>query len=231
MNIDILLALLRDSAAKSVNVFSLAEETCLSIDVVKENLIGFLNKGLVQFIDGGYVTSGEQRLELALLALGEGADVERVCKSLGWKEFEDLVAIAFEFNGFKTTKHFRFKGSGKRYEIDVVGLKEPLVFSVECKRWKRSWVRGAMVNVVRRQMERTEALIHFLPEPKDRLDLARWREVRIIPLVLTLSKTPLKLCDGVPIVPIFFFNNFLNEVQSYIEVITSFTLAKTSRIA
>jgi len=232
MNVDLLLVLLRSTIDGSVSVSSLAEETRMPVGVVKQNLLGLAKKGLVTYIDErGFEVSGEQRLGLALFALGEGADVERVCKALGWREFEDLAAIALEHNGFKTKKHFRFKTSGKRFEVDVVGLREPLALSVECKHWRRSWVRAATVDAVRTHVKRTEALAHFLPEPKDRLGVARWREVRVMPLVLTLSKTPLKIYDGVPVVPIFYFNNFLNEMQTYMDGLMFFPMVKPSRIA
>jgi len=231
MNIDLLLALLRSTLGGPVSVGLLSEETRMPAGVVKQNLLGLARKGLVTTIDGKeFETSGEQRLSLAVLALREGADMERVCKALGWREFEDLVALALDQKEFEVKKHFRFKRS-RRYEIDVVGLKEPLVLSVECKHWKRSWRRAATIDAVRAQVDRTRALAQSLPEPRDRLGVARWGEVRFMPLVLTLSNTPLKICDGVPVVPIFHFNSFLNEMKTYMDELMTFSAAKPNKIS
>lgn len=231
MNIDLLLTLLRNTLIGPVSMNLLSEETHIPVRIIEQNMRELSRNSLVTKINDKLETSGKQKLSLAVFAIKEGADVERVCKTLGWREFEDLVALALDQNGFEVEKHFRFKKAGKRYEIDVVGLKEPLVLSVECKHWKQSWKRAATIDTVRMQVERTKALAQSLPEPKDRLGIAKWKEVRFMPLVLTLSNTPLKIYEKVPIVPIFYFNSFLDEMKAYMDELTAFSMPKTTRIA
>jgi Holliday junction resolvase-like predicted endonuclease len=170
-----------------------------------------------------------QRLNFAVYALREGADLERVCRALGWKEFEDLTALVLDKNEYRVVKHFRFKGVGRRYEIDVLGLKEPIILCVECKRWRQSWRRAATVEVVKKQAERTKALAKCLPEPKDRLRVAKWKEINIMSLVVVLSDTPIKMFDGFPVIPIFNFNSFLNEMQAYMDELTLLKVTQKSQ--
>ena len=229
MNLYLILKILRGTLEGPISASLLSEE--MPTKTVEQDIPELLRNGLVTKVGDAFETSERQKLSLAILAIKEGSDVERVCKVLGWREFEDFVAFALNQNGFKVEKHFRFNGVGRRYEIDVVGLKEPLVLSIECKHWRINWRRAAIVDAVRMQVERTRALAQSLPEPKDRLRLARWREVRFIPMVLTLSDTPLKIFEKVPIVPIFYFNGFLDEMRSCMDELAAFSMTKTTRMA
>ncbi len=221
MNIDLLLTLLRETLSSSVTINALSDVTGISIQNIRRDMLNLAENHLVTNINGREVrVLNEQRLNLAIFSLREGADIERVCRALGWREFEDLTALALEQNGYGVKKHFRFKGSNRRYEIDVVGLKEPLILSVECKHWRRSG-RAATVNAIRMQVERTKSLAQYV-KPIDRLGVAEWREVKLLPLVLTLSDTVLKIFNGVPVVPIFNLNSFLNEMQAYPDKIMFF---------
>ncbi|MFH0749211.1 MAG: restriction endonuclease [Candidatus Bathyarchaeota archaeon] len=218
MNIDLLVSILRNSTNSVIETNVLSEETRIPLSIIKKNICGLIKEELVSTIERGKIKISEkQRLNLAIFALQKGADLERVCQALGWKEFEDFVAFVLEQNNFKTIKHYRFKGVKRRYEIDVIGLKKPLLLSVECKHWKRSWRRAATISAIQTQIERTISLSQFLPEPRDRLGIAIWSEVEIIPLLLTLSNTPIKIFEGVPVIPIRFLNNFLNEMLKYME--------------
>ncbi len=229
MNLDLILRVLRGTLEGSASMSRFSEE--MRVEAVEQDFAELLRDGLVTRVGDGFETSERQRLSLAVLAVRGGADVERVCKALGWREFEDFVGFALDQNGFAVEKHFRFRGAGKRYEVDVVGLREPLMLSVECKHWKQSWKRGATMDIVRRQIERTRALAKSLPEPKDRLRIARWKEVKLIPIISTLSDAPLKIYEGVPVVPIFYFNSFLAEMNTCMNELTAFSVAKTVKIA
>ena len=227
MNIDLLLSFLKNTLNGPISISLLADETRTSKTVIRQTILHLAQSGFITNMEGDeFSIIGNERLNLAVLAIREGADVERVSKVLGWSEFEDLVALILEQHGFNVKKHFRLKASGKRYEIDVIGLKEPFALSVECKHWKRSWRRAATIEVINVQRERTKALIQSIPEPKDRLKISKWREVKVIPLILTLSDTPLKLYEGTAVVPIFHFNSFLNEMQHYMDELIILSSAK-----
>jgi len=49
------------------------------------------------------------------------------------------------------------------------------------------------------------------------------RDMKLVPVVLTLSDTPMKIEDGVPFVPISKFQSFLEEFAGYVEDLAVFT--------
>lgn len=206
----ILLALLKLDA-NQVDLDMISQEAILHQDVVLKTLRRLADDRLIQLDEELIWISLTQRLDLAILALKKGVDVERVCQVLGWQEFEDLVALVLDTSGFSTQKHFRFKNRDRRFEIDVLGVKRPFVFLVECKHWTKSWQRSATMKIVEKQIERTEALVNSFQEVRGRLALDGWREAWLLPLILTLSETPLKTYKKVPVIPIFYFQNFVTD--------------------
>jgi Holliday junction resolvase-like predicted endonuclease len=197
--------------AHQADLFTISQEAMLPQDVVWNALRKLADDRLIQLDEGSVRISPSQRLDLAILALKRSVDVERVCQVLGWQEFEDLVALILDANGFSTQKHFRFKNQDRRFEIDVLGMKKPLVLLIECKRWTRSWQRAATIKIVEKQIKRTEALVNSFQEVRGRLVLDGWSEAWFLPLILTLSETPLKIYKKVPVIPIFYFHTFVNE--------------------
>ncbi len=189
----------------------IARDAQLPAEVVDAALRRLADDHLLQVDEASVRVSANQRLDLAVLALQQGVDIERVCQSLGWQAFEDLVALMLEANGFSTQKHYRFKTSRRRFEIDVLGLKKPLVLLIECKRWARSWQRSATMKIVEQQLTRTTAFVNDLPAARRPRELRGWREAWVLPLVLTLSETPVKTYQQVPVIPIFYFHAFLLE--------------------
>lgn len=216
----ILLSLLKLDPQQA-DFHAISQETMLPQDVIQNNLRKLADDHLIQLKEGSVRISPTQRLDLTILAIKGGVDIERVCQVLGWQEFEDLVSLVLNANGFSTQKHFRFRNREKGFEIDVLGVKKPLVFLVECKRWTRSWQRSATMKIVEKQIERTEALINSFQELRGRLELDGWRNAWFLPLILTLSETPLKTFKKVPVIPIFYFQTFVShEVNLSLDEIT-----------
>ena len=67
--------------------------------------------GFIQVRENVIEASVEQRLELAIHAIKLGADFEKISNSLGWLEFEELVAHVFRENGYNTKSRYRFISS------------------------------------------------------------------------------------------------------------------------
>ncbi len=160
----------------------------------------------------------ESRLQIALIAIKYGADVEKVCKLLNWKEFEAFSKSALEKSNYLCTQNYRFKHNQKRYEIDVVGLKKPLILCIDAKHYKKSGKNHILKIACEKQIERAEALSKELPKSVTKLRIAGWKNVNIIPLIVTLLPEE-GFFEQVPIVPFFKLNNFINELQTYISEI------------
>jgi len=181
---------------------------------------------LIQWKGKAIEASPHQRVKIAIQAIKLGVDLERACRFLQWNEFENIAARAFEANNFTVVRHFRFGWAERRWEIDILGCKEPMIVCVDCKHWRRGWRRSAMIRAVESQIERTRALTEAFPSLHKEIEMANWKWATLVPVVLSLVPGPFKFYNNVPIVPILQLQNFLNElpaqVTSLIRFFTSF---------
>lgn len=224
LNVRILLSLIK-LGAPYADLSVISKDARVPVEVVRTALRKLADDHLIQLDEGSARVSSSQRLDLAVLALKGGADIERVCQDLGWQEFEDLVALILEANSFSTQKHYRFRTPSRRFEIDVLGLKKPLVLLLECKRWTKSWQRSATMKIVETHLARTKAFLNAFHEVRESLGLAGWSEAWLLPLILTLSETPLKTYQQVPVIPIFYFHAFItDEVHSRLDEAAFYTV-------
>ncbi len=189
--------------------------------VADEMLEKIAREDLVQLRSNVVETSSNQRVKIAVRAIQLGADFEKACRALRWDEFENITATAFSANAFTTTKRFRFKHAGRRWEIDVIGCKEPIVACVDCKHWRHGWTKSASIKAAEAQMERTEALAGVLPKHQE-LELNNWRRAILIPVILSLVRAPLKFYKNTPVVPILQLQNFLTELPAHVNTLKHF---------
>jgi len=180
------------------------------------------NEGLIQRENRVVEASLNQRIKMAIQAIKLGADFEKVCSFLDWREFENIATVAFEANHFAVKKGFRFTESRRRWEIDILGFKESVVACVDCKHWHHGWRKAATIKAVEAQVKRTEALANALSMLHEKIGLANWKETVLIPIVLSLYPSPLKFYKKTPIVPILQLQNFLSEFLAYVDQLTHF---------
>ncbi len=181
-------------------------------------LLGKLqDEGLVYLKQGSVEAESGGRLKLAVQALSLGADVEVISNLLCWQEFEEIAGFALKNNGYTVVNNVRFKQSGKRWEIDVVGCKKPLVVCVDCKHWQHAIAPGALKRIVDLQVERTSALADTLPSPSLKLECARWSDAKFMPVILSLVPSAFKFYCKVPVVPILQLQDFLNQLSVNME--------------
>lgn len=216
MSQSLVLSLLKHTVTGSTEINQIAEGLPLAKGVLEQRLHRLATLNLLSLSGDTISISVGQRFHLALHALRKGLDLEIVCETLDWREFEDLAAFTLKRNGYKATKHFRFKTS-RRYEVDVLGLKEPHILAIECKHWKRSWQRAATKKFVEAHQKRVEALAKYVRTAKGRLGLDGWCEIKLVPIIITLSETPVKVHNEIPIVPIFYFQNVLTELEQLLD--------------
>ncbi|MDH5438704.1 MAG: hypothetical protein OEX76_07375, partial [Candidatus Bathyarchaeota archaeon] len=155
---NLLISILKLTKTGSVQRELVSRDARVPVQVADEMLKKLSDTGLIRYRDRLIDVSLNQRVRMAVRAVELGADPERVCGVLEWNEFEEIAARAFEVNDFMVKRRFRFKWAGRRWEVDVLGCKEPLVACVDCKHWHRGWRRSAIMKVVEAQVERTQAL-------------------------------------------------------------------------
>lgn len=203
-----------------VSVHEVSKNAGILIELLDDFFMNLKRENLIEY-DGDYLSaSQEQRMKLAIKAVNWGANPKTVCKPLDWDEFEDFAEFSLKAGGYRTFKHFRFKSVKRRYEIDIIAVKQPFILSIDCKHWKRSWQRVATSKIVASQVDRTNAFYLSLSQCVTKLHVEAWNQIIIVPLIVTLSETPFKICEGTPVVPITSLQDFLNGPYLYDDSIT-----------
>jgi Holliday junction resolvase-like predicted endonuclease len=175
------------------------------------------NENLIYFKGATIDADGQSRLKIAIKAAQLGADLQRIGDLLRWQEFEEIAAEALKINGYIVYNNVRFKHGSRRYEIDVVGCRKPLVVCIDCKRWQHSIAASALRKIVEEQSRRTEALADFLPNAKLQLECSKWDRAKFVPAVLSLMQGAYKFYYEVPIVPVLLLQDFIGQLPLYLE--------------
>ncbi|MDH5732455.1 MAG: hypothetical protein OEY88_01545 [Candidatus Bathyarchaeota archaeon] len=222
---EILMSVLKLTSMGPVSKALVSREAKVASQVATETLRRFSDEGIIYLTEKTVETSSSQRINITLKALKLGADVQKVCSSLRWQEFENIAATAFEANNFWVKRRVRFTWANRRWEIDVLGCKKPIIVCVDCKHWHHGWGTSAIAKAAEGQIQRTKALtetLHFTSVMLKRLGLANWKQGILIPLILSLVPSPFKFYRKTPIVPILQLQNFLSELPAYTDRLKRF---------
>jgi Holliday junction resolvase-like predicted endonuclease len=220
---DLLISLLKLTKNGSIPLKSVKIDSRLSSTIAVNLLQNLQNEDIIYLENGAVEVNSYSRLKIAIKALSLGADVEAVSNLLRWQEFEEIAAVALERNGYVTAKNVRFKHGGRRWEIDVVGCKKPLVLCVDCKHWHHGLSLSALKRIVEAQAQRTRALAELLPSTGIKLECVKWKGAKFVPAVLSLIHGSFKFYDQVPIVPVLQLQDFLHQVPAYTDSLKTFT--------
>jgi hypothetical protein len=172
-------------------------------------------EGLVGLRDSVVETTSPQRAQLAILAIEHGADPSSAGKLLSWQEFEHISAIAFAREGYKTFRNLRFKQGGRKWEIDVIGYKRPLLVCADCKHWRGGLHHSALRRTALEQAARASALL----QAREVLNkgLEHEKQFTIIPIVLSLTLSDVDYIARIPIVPLFKLHAFLDQLPLHVD--------------
>jgi Holliday junction resolvase-like predicted endonuclease len=228
---EIILSVLRLAKNGPVQKDLIAKDAHVSTAVADELLRTLQEKGLIQLKGRFLEIAPNQKLQLAIETIKQGADPERACRFLEWKEFENMAATAFEINNYTVKRNLHFKASGKRWEIDLLAFKQPLIACVDCKHWQHGWSRASIIKVVETQVERTQALAGSLQTFADKLGIDKWLKATLIPIVLSLVPSQFKLHNDTPIVSILQLQSFINELPAQTIFLTRFSTIIKERSA
>jgi hypothetical protein len=183
---EIILSVLKLTKNGLIQKDLVAKDAHTSTAVADEVLRALHEKGLIQLKGRLLEVAPSQRLQLAIEAIKQGADIEHTSKSLEWKEFEDVASIAFQINHYNVKRNFHFKACGKRWEMDLLACKQPFIACVDCKHWQHGWTRASIMKASKAQVGRTKALTDSLQNFTEKLGLDKWTRVTLIPTVLSL---------------------------------------------
>ena len=142
-----------------------------------------------------------------------GCDARRVVRELGWQEFEEFVEDVLRACDYRTIRHFVFKCSRGRREIDLLAWNHSMILAIDCKHWVKGTTGITRLRMaVAAQKERVEALAN-------RPDLLRTHCIDregtrcMVPVLLILSYSGPVIVAGVPIVSVSNFEGFLQSVS------------------
>ena len=222
VEINLIISLLKLTGTGSVLIESVNRDSRLPAEVTEKLLQNLQNQELV-YLKGDLVEADTcGRLKLAVKAVSLGADVEQVSSLLCWQEFEEIAAFTLRNNSYEVAKNVRFKHGGRKWEIDVVGCRKPLVVCVDCKHYHHGMSPSAMQKIAEAQVQRTKSLADTLPNVTMKLDCASWDKAKFVPAILSLLPSRVKFCDDVPIVPVLQLQEFISQLPVQVESLTYF---------
>ncbi len=219
---NLLISLLKLTKEGSVLTETVNKDARVPLAIASKLLEKLQNEELIYLKSGSVEADSNGRLKLAVKAATLGADIERVSNLLCWQEFEAIAALALKNNGYTVANNVRFKHAGRKWEIDAVGCKKPLVVCIDCKHWQRGLSPSALRRIVDSQVERTQALADSLPGVGLKMECAKWSNAKFLPVILSLIPTSFKFYNNVPIVPILQLQDFLYQLPAYTETLKTF---------
>ncbi|HEX9261034.1 MAG TPA: hypothetical protein VF893_00725 [Candidatus Bathyarchaeia archaeon] len=212
VELKLLISLLKLTSNGSVIIENIKREARIPTSVTENLLQTLQNQHLVHIKDNIAEVSTYNRLKLAVKAWSLGGDIEQVCELLCWREFEEIAALALRNNGYTVAKNIHFKHGGRKWEMDVVGCKKPLIVCFDCKHYHQGMSPSATLKIAEAQRQRTEALAAMLPSTKMTLDCTKWVRSQFVPAILSLLPARVKFCEGIPIVPVLQLQDFLSQL-------------------
>lgn len=219
---NIIVSVLKSTKKGTGLVESVKKDTKIPLTTTLDLLEKLHNDQLIYLKDNLIEANSSCRLKLAVKAALLGADIEQLSNLLCWQEFEEIVAFALQSNGFSVQTNVRFKHAGRRWEIDVVGCKKPIVVCVDCKHWQRAIAPSTLRRIVDNQIERTKAFAGYLPNVALKIHCTQWERAKIAPVVLSLIPSSQKFFNKVPIVPVLQIQDFITQFPIYIETLEFF---------
>lgn len=225
LNREIIVNILKVTKAGPVDYSLVAKNSGIPVETVKKFLIvhEHVEKPCFNLRERILSASPSQRVQMAIQSIRWGADPERICQFLEWKEFETFTQKVFEAFQYRVNANFRFKGNeGKRWEIDLVAYKKPLIISVDCKHWRYGWTESSIRKVAEEHVNRTLAFTKTLSNHIRRISLDNWNQAQVVPVILSLLSSSCRFHLKTPIVPVLSLRSFLNDLPLHEDYITQF---------
>jgi len=222
IELKLFISLLRLTEKGPVSTEDVKRDVRIPGNIMEKMLHNLQNEELVSLKGPMIETDTNARLKLAVKAVQLGADVENISSLLHWREFEEMSALALQKNGYVAFNDVHFKHESRKWQIDVVGCRKPLVVCIDCKHYHFGVSQSTIHKIASTQMLRTKALRDALPNIKMKLECTNWQRAKFVPAVLSLLPSAAKFYDNVPVVPVLQLQDFLCQLPMQIEALTYF---------
>ena len=150
------------------------------------------------------------RFKLAFQAVRHGG-LHRVARALTWQEFEAFTEGCLQTVGFVTQKGLIVNDDSRRWQIDVVAKKSTMILAIDCKHWESPGYESKLINAAEHQKLALQALIQQIAAREDGGGEESWA----LPIILTLYEPRARMVNGVVVVSIEQFGDFLERVSPY----------------
>jgi hypothetical protein len=184
------------------------EEAALASSYLEE-------RGIIDTVEHGTIDLEDvDRISLSLLAIEEGIDVEAATRNLSWRDFERFAGESLKAENFKVLSNLYFINRGDRRQIDLLGIKEPLILSIDCKHWRFRFSSSRILAAVEAHIERTQALADHVTRKGEIKGLSlTHRKCYMLPVMVLLAEPyDHRIVSGVPVVPLLKFRDFLRNI-------------------
>ncbi|MEM1931434.1 MAG: hypothetical protein QXZ60_01240 [Sulfolobales archaeon] len=156
-------------------------------------------------------------VQLAMVLIKRGCDPTKVSTYLSWRDFEAFVAEALLERGYEVFKNFRF--GVKKWEFDVLAVNttSSLGIAIDCKHWSPKYSSsGRMRNVALVHLEKLRKFLEWCNY--ELLDYPLLRKIKkFYGLIVTISESIRGSIQGVVVVPIYYFRDFIENLGYYVE--------------
>lgn len=211
----VLLSVLNLTREGPTSITLLMRRSRVPESILREFLEKLHYEGLIQLSGNRVEASSTQRIRIAVRAVLLGGDLERVSQGLGWMEFENFVALAFQENGYAVSRHLRFRSHGRQWEVDLLALQRPLIVLVECKHWRHGFTHSIVRKTVKEHLAKARAFTEALPGLR-RVNILGWSHATVVPALVSLTQSPFKFYEAVPIVPVLQLPSFIYDLPAYV---------------
>ncbi|MEM2302618.1 MAG: hypothetical protein QXM89_00885 [Candidatus Bathyarchaeia archaeon] len=204
---EVLKTLLKIKRTENWSLAKLSEETRVPVEIVRSILTEIADAVVVK--DDTVSIADHGKVQIAIYCLNLATDPLYISKYLNWREFEDFTAAIVDAYGYVVYRSFRFKSINRRWEVDILAIKKPILLCLNCKHFlKQSW--SSLRRAALEEFERAEALRQALPKLK--LEPKPAKGWRILPTLITLLTPKFKFYDKIPIVKVTELRSFLEEL-------------------
>ena len=132
--------------------------------------------------------SGKNYSLMELLAKLENCD---------WKDFEQIISEVFETHNYKSFWNVNLTINGKRWQFDVVSVKNAKHLLIECKKWGNKKSRlSALRNAAVKHKEKCGFYKEFVNQD-------------VLPVIIIYNDECVKELENVYVVPLNKLNDFI----------------------
>ena len=151
--------------------------------------------------------SRESRLDLAMVEASRGF-LHDASRFLEWRDFERFAEHCLRGMGFQTTRDVRLNGEGKRWQIDVTGIKDHLLVCLDCKHWAPPMSPSRFKGPELHQSIATRLVAQKLARET-------YSEITSLPVILTLFEPQQHFSERAVIVEIQKLPSMLRDLTPY----------------